>query len=199
MLVFEERLSRATARQRPQYLRIKATEILDQSDDPVAWDLAAHLFGRVIDDYPDALDVPMAHVGLARYHRRLSQWDEALRRYQLAIDLTSPSRSGATGIEEVDMAEVLVGRNSPGDNTRALEMLASEHLQSQRHFNSTLFRIAVCRARAQSRLGVDPSSAAREALRLASITEPQLSRHPTLGLADSDQQTLEELQGYASG
>jgi tetratricopeptide (TPR) repeat protein len=196
---FEERLSRATPRRRPQYLRIKAIEILDQSDDPEAWDLAARLLGRVIDDYPDALDVPMAHVGLARYHRRLSEWDEALRHFELAIDLTSPSRSGSTGIEEADMAEVLVERNAPGDNTRALELLAAEHLLSQRHFNSTLFRIAVCRARAQSRLGMDPSAAAREALRLASITEPQLPRHPTVGLLESDQQTLEELKRYASG
>jgi tetratricopeptide (TPR) repeat protein len=199
MRSFEERLSRATPRHRPQYLRIKASEILDQSDDPEAWDMAASLLRRVIDDYPDALDVPMAHVGLAQYHRRLSQWDEALRQYQLAIDLTSPRRSGSTGIEEVDMAEVLVERNAPGDNTRALELLASEHLLSQRHFNSTLFRIALCRARAQSRVGMDPSAAAREALRLASIAEPLLPRHPTVGLVDSDQQTLEELKRYGSG
>lgn len=198
MRSFEQRLSRATPQHRPQCLRIKATEILDQSEDPEAWHLAARLLGRVIDDYPDALDVPMAHVGLARYHRRLSHWDKALHHYQLAIDLTSPSRSGSTGIEEADMAEVLVERNAPGDNTRALELLASDYLLSQRHFNSTLFRIAVCQARAQSRLGVDPSAAAREALWLASITEPQLPRHPAVGLVDSDQHTLEELKRYAS-
>jgi hypothetical protein len=199
MLAFEMRIGRATQLHRPQYLRIKAVEILDQSGDPEAWDVAASLLRRVIVDYPGAFDVPMAHVGLAEHHRRLSQWEEALRHYQLSIDLTSPRRSGSTGIEEVDMAEVLVERSGPGDNTRALELLTSEHLVTHRHFNSTLFRIALCRARAQSRAGLDPSAAAAEALRLASIAEPQLPRHPTVGLVDPDQQTLEELRRYASG
>jgi len=199
MRSFEERLGRATQQHRPQYLRIKAMEILDQTDDPEAWNVAESLLRRVIVDHPDAFDVPMAHVGLAEYHRFLSQWDDALGHYQLSIDLTSPRRSGSTGVEEVDMAEVLVKRNAPGDNTRALELLASEHLRAQHHFNSTLFRMSVCRARAQSRLGVDPSAAAREALRLASTTEPQLPRHPTVGMVNADQQTLEELQQYASG
>jgi hypothetical protein len=195
---FEERLSRATPQHRPQYLRIKATEILDRSDDPVAWHLAASLLTRVIDDYPDSLDAAMAHHELARYHRRLGEWDAALREYQLAIDLSLSGRSGSTGIEEVDMAEVLVERDAPGDATTALQLLTSEHLASQSHFNSTLFRIALCRARARSRLNLDPSAAACEALRLASITEPQLPRHPTVGLVKADQQTLRELEQYTS-
>lgn len=199
MRSFEARLDRATQQHRPQYLRIKAKEILDQSDDPEAWNVAASLLRRVIVDHPDAFDVPMSHVALAEYHRLLSQWEDALGHYQAAIDLTSPRRSGSTGVEEVGMAEVLVERNAPGDNTRALELLASEHLLAQQHFNSTLFGMWVCRARAQSGLGLDPSAAAREALRLASITEPQLPRHPTVGLVHADQDTLEELQQFAAG
>lgn len=193
---FEERLSRATLQHRPQYLRIKATEILDQSDDPDAWHVAASLLTRVTDEYPDSLHVPMAHQELARYHRRLGEWDAALQEYQMAIDRSLPGRSGSTGIEEVDMAEVLVERDAPGDATTALELLASEHLASQAHFNSTLFRIALCRARAQDRLNMDPSVAAHEALRLASITKPQLPRHPTVGLVKVDHQTLGELEQY---
>ena len=194
---FEQRLSRATAQKRPQYLRIKATEILDQSDDPDAWHVARSLLARVVDDYPDSLDAVMAHHGLARYHRRLSHWDAALREYQLAIDLSLPGRSGGTGIEEVDMGEVLIDRSAPGDAIRALELLASEHLLSKSHFNSTLFRIALCQARARSRLGLDPSVPAREALRLASITDPQLPRHPTVGRVETDARTLNELERYA--
>lgn len=194
---FEQRLSRATAQKRPQYLRIKAFEILDQSDDPDAWHIARSLFTRVVDDHPDSLDAVMAHIGLARYHRRLNQWDAALQKYQLAIDVSLPGRSGGTGIEEVDMAEVLLDRSAPGDALRALELLASEHLLSKSHLNSTLFRIALCQARARSRLGLDPSDPAREALRLASITEPQLPRHPTVGRVETDRPTLKELKRYA--
>lgn len=195
---FEERLSRASPRHRPQYLRLKATEILDQSDDPDEWQVAASLLMRVIDGYPDSLDVPMAHQEMARYHRRLGEWDAALQEYQLAIDRSLPGRSGSTGIEEVDMAEVLIKRDAPGDATSALELLASEHLASQSHFNSTLFRIALCRARAQKRLNLDASAAAHEALRLASITESQLPRHPGVGLVKADPQTLGELEQYTS-
>lgn len=194
---FEQRLSRATPQNRPQYLRIKAVEILNQSDDPEAWHVAATLLGRVVTDYQDPLQKVMAHIGLARYHRQLGHWDEALHEYQTAIDESLPGRSGGTVTAEVDMAEILIDRNAPGDAARALELLTSEDLLSKTHFDSTLFRIALCRARARSRLGLDPSDSAREALRLASITEPQLPRHPTVGRVAADGQTITELERYS--
>jgi hypothetical protein len=198
MAELERRLERAKPGNRAQYLRIKAVEIQIGTDDPAAWKQSAGLARRVIAVDPEGFEAPICHAVLGDYHRRFAEWDDALAHYQTAIDLTAPSRSRSRGTEEVDMAEVLVSRGGPGDFQRAIGLLRSEAITARPQFNSTLFRIYVTEARARHAIGQDPSSAAAEALRLASITDPQLPRHPTVGIVHADDATLKELRNLAS-
>lgn len=198
MAEFEQRLARARPRNRAQYLRIKAIEIQTGTDDPEAWNVSAELARRVLADDPSGFWAPGCHDLLGDYHRRRAEWDDALSHYESAIDLTAPSRSRSRGTEEVDMAEVLVTRGAPRDCERAIELLHSEPIVGRFHFHSTLFRINTTLARALQMLGLDPTSAAAEALRLASISEPQLMRHPTVGVVNADDATLTELRNLAS-
>jgi hypothetical protein len=66
-------------------------------------------------------------------------------------------------------------------------------------FRNQIFDYCVARARIASGLGNDDAAAhfAGEALAIASVDEPQLPRHPTVGLVEPDQRILREMRRLA--
>ena len=200
MADFEARLARARAHNQPQYLRIKGSALI-QADDPAAQAVGLDLLQRVLaEDTDSVIDIPIAHDVLGDYYRRRGELDRAIDEYEAAIATATRGevRSGGTGIEELDIAEVLIQRGAPGDYEAAERLLRSDQLVSQRHFNRTIFRIHVARARLDAKLGRDPRDAANRALATASIADPQLPRHPDVGLVDADDETLSEMRVLAT-
>jgi tetratricopeptide (TPR) repeat protein len=192
---FEKRLARARAWTRPQYLRIKGLALRDAGD----LEAAVSLWKRVIEEYPDSLDATSAFEHLGDVARRLGDSAEAERWYRALLD-RSPSLSGTTGMVEVSLAELLIDEDDAGRCNAALELLESA-LHRRRHMmNDQLFRWHIALLRASEQLGETETQqrAARTALRLAE-RGPEFPHHKTVGVVNTDDDTLAWLRARASG
>jgi tetratricopeptide (TPR) repeat protein len=86
----EARLHRARAHSRPQYLTIKAGALLGHGGRTEA-EGARHLLRRVIETYPESLDVVAAHELLGRLDAAEGDRRAAIAHYRQALQL-SPER-----------------------------------------------------------------------------------------------------------
>lgn len=77
------------------------------------------------------------------------------------------------------------------------QLRAVEQLERGMVWNSQFYRHAIARARVEGAAGGDPSPWATRALELAAGTEPQLSRHPTVGLVDAAPDELRKMRRLA--
>jgi hypothetical protein len=97
------------------------------------------------------------------------------------------------------LARLIVTSRQREKYGEAQELL--EQAVNARHgfFYSELFQFAVLRARLAVELRDKPAAVrhAQRALELANITEPQLPRHPTVGLVEADPDTLSEMERLA--
>lgn len=198
---FERRLAQARARNRPQYLRIKAIA-LGQSDDPTLRAVARELLRRVIDGYPDSgYEIPFCHELLGHFYRRDGRRDEAQHHYRACLRLMPDDGSGTSGLCDLSLAELLAERGDPASLDEATSILhrIREDRSHRLMFDSQLFRFHVAWARVADRLGETEAAAeaARRALETAAITQPQFPRHPTVGLVETDDATIAELKRLA--
>ncbi len=188
---FENRLSRARASGRAQYLRIKAVSL----DDAGESEGAAHLLRRIVHGYPEArTEVAFAHERLGDLRMAANDPAEAEAEYRLAL-ATSPSLSGTTGEVHLKLGEILMR------DDRAAAAEVEELLTAARPhviFNSTAFRLNVLAARLAARTGDNERRrlAARTALALVDA-DPQFSRHPTVGRVSATRATISELETLA--
>ena len=185
---FQRRLGRSRKTSRSQYLRIKAIALGDAGNT----DGALELLRRVVDEYPDALDVPHAFELIGDYERASGRLAEAEFAYRYIL-AHWPDLNTTSGMVHISLAEVLLALERV---TAALDLLeeAVPHLQ----FNSQIFRWNLALARAADLQG-DVETRRLAARRALELTEqgPQLSRHPEVGLARPDLATLALLRRLA--
>ena len=193
---FEERLSRARS-QRPQYMRIKATHLLD-SDDPVARAGGVDLMRRLIDEYPDdRLSVPFAHEQLAMYFEKQGLREEAKNEYRQSIAKALPNRSG-TRWPDLSLVELLI---DDGEVEEALERweIARTMSRGQDVFPAVAFDFHRIEAKVSLTIGDQQAAeaAAQKALAAAAATQSNALHHRNLGLVESDEATLAFLRRTA--
>jgi predicted Zn-dependent protease len=190
---FERRLSRARDYNRPQYLRIKALALWQAGK----LDEACDLLLRVTAEYAEAIDAPSATEMLGDIARQQGRTADAESFYRSVLK-NWPSLSSTTWMVEVSLAELLIDRGGESAYTEALQLLDSR-LARGLMFNSDLFRWNVALARVAVSLGdvETQRQAARTALSLAD-RGPQLPRHPTVGLVNTDKPTLTWLRRLAT-
>ena len=193
MAEFERRLGRARTQNRPGYLRVKAATVLQQ-EDPAAVPVAVELLLRVIADDDHFLEAPFSHELLGRAYRRSGDLEAAESHLRLAIETAAEHRNGL-GLPELELAEVMLEAGKHDDATAALQ--AVEQLEQGMIWNSQLYRHAVAKARLEHLSGGDPAPWATRALVLAADTEPQLPRHPTVGLVDASPDGLRAMRRLA--
>jgi tetratricopeptide (TPR) repeat protein len=192
-LLFESKLARSkTGWNRAQYLRIKGLMLLT-SDDPDVWEGGVALSERVIRDYGDAperSEAALAYDALGDHYVRRGDDVQAERNYRLALKaFKGTNRASDT---EIRLAELLVRSERYADALDCLEILPNDTL-----LNSQLYRLNVCLARILFHLGDHEQAPrnARRVLQLMEITEPQLPRHPTVGLVPQDDAVRVEMEG----
>lgn len=195
---FENKLRRAREWSRPQYLRIKALSLLEASDHE-GQEAGRELLRRVLREYADnGLEVVFAHELLGRAYRRARKYPEAEGHFRACIGLCESrgTRSGTSGLCDLTLVELILETAETAKYAEAdafLDYLAEhpEHLP----FNGDIFRFYAARARLAHRLAQPEKAAsyAEVALNFAGIKEPQLSRHPTIGLVQTDERTLRDL------
>jgi tetratricopeptide (TPR) repeat protein len=192
---FEQRLRRARQWNRPQYLRIKALALAEHGGRREA-EGARELLTRLIEEYPEAGDVVMAHEQLAELDEREGRRAMALEHYRVALQL-APERN-SYGDAELRLPELLIEGGRREQLAEAEAVLQAVDL-ADLVFASQRFRYAVARARL-ARASERPSEAkhhAESALQVAASTTPDFSRHPTVGLVQPDEATLDEMRELA--
>ena len=192
---FEDRLRRARSWNRPQYLRIKGLALVDAGELRGARDL----FERVTSDHPDSLDAAPAREHLGDVAVRTGESVEAELHFRTLL-ADHPTLSATTGLAEVKLAEVLIQRGEESDRREAQDLLDAANGRSGGGlaFNNGRFRWFIAQAALASQAGdlELQLQAARAALDLVG-REPQLPRHPTVGLVDADVQILNWLRNAA--
>lgn len=190
---FERRLGRARTYNRPQYLRIKGLVLVRTGNESER--LAGRaLLRRVIDTYPHSFDVVIAHEALGESFAREGVLDQAEVHYRTALDL---SQSGGMGGDAaLRLPELLIERGGTDRWAEAESILDGIDPEQGLVFVSQRFRYSVARARLAEARGDDQQASefASAALRLAAITTPDFSRHPTVGLVHADESVLEDLR-----
>lgn len=195
---FERRLARARLDKRPQYLRIKALALLENGGKKER--LAARgLLRRVIEDYDDPLnnfDFLIARETLAELDAADGSMDEAEAQYRAALRLSSGGH--VRGEAHLALPELLIRRGGTAKLTEAEQILDGVNT-TDLTFKVQRFRYFVCRARLAEATGDADGAAAHAiaALREASTTEPDFSRHPDIGHVRHDEALLGDLRRLA--
>lgn len=194
---FESKLSRARSSSRPQYLRIKGLALLASGGTKER--LAARgLLQRVLDEYPDSLDVVVAHEGLGEVYEREGAVTEAESHYRSALHLSLEGY--VRGDAHLRLPELLIERGDPDKLAEAEAVLSMIDVQRDLAFRSQRFRYAVCRARlaAERNDWAEAADYAAAALREAGSDAADFPRHPTVGPVRADDPDLfRELQRLA--
>lgn len=160
--------------------------------------VADTLLERLIDEYPDALDARHAVELRGDIDARRGCLDQAAHYFRRAIgdEDSLPRLSGTSGQLHLKLAEVLFTLDPDTHGSQITEHLrnASDHLT----FNADVFRWCILNTRIAVAVGDDATAkvSARRALAAAS-DGPQFSRHPTVGLVDTDRDTLHWLERVA--
>jgi tetratricopeptide (TPR) repeat protein len=188
---FETRLGRARARNRAQYLRIKAVALIDAGN----LDAATSLLRRVVDDYgDDRIQVTASHEYLGDIYRSLGDLAGAESEYRRVLIL-SPNLSGTTGEVHLKLGEVLLAAGS--DDFAEIEQLIAA-ARPHAVFNTSAFRANVLDARVAAAVGDVARRRASATAALSLVDAPsQFSRHPTVGLVDASPSLLAEVADMA--
>ena len=191
---FERRLARARAESRPQYLRIQAVSLWEAGVHPEA---ANALLRRVLDDYDDDFDKPLATELLGRIAASAGRLDEAEHWYRALLSKW-PSLERTTEGAEVGLADVLSRRGTAAADQEALRLLDSFLERDAMQWKNLMFLWHLTRLRIAERRGESEVSVmnARAALELAG-SDPQFPRHPGVGVVTSDDLTLQRLRRLA--
>lgn len=199
---FEARMSRARNGNRPQYLRIQATHLIE-SPDPGVREAGRALLLRVTTDYPASGEATTAMEQLGDSLAHEGQFDEAEHALREALRLcdASPSgRSGTSGVSELRLAEVLLAGDDPARLDEVVQLLRAVQpaVQQAAIIRSSVFRFLLSAARVADRRG-DPDAAemANAALKAATMPSP-LSRRPDVGQPTPSEGDLADLERIAA-
>lgn len=190
---FERRLTKARAASRAQYLRIKAVSLFEAGD----LKAADSLMQRILDEYPDSFEAPLAREVLGDIAARQGRLSDAAEQYRGVIQI-APDLNTTSGQVHTKLAEVLFRLDATAHGVEIAQELREG--AEQLRFNSDIFRWSVINARFAAACGDEETmrASARRALDAAEAG-PQLSRHPTVGLVHAPDPTLAWLRRIASG
>jgi hypothetical protein len=196
---FEARLARARPNNRDSYRRAKAFALLGSGD------RNAETAGRLmLEQFLADPDLPrFERVGilsqLGAHEQEAGRPVAAERHLRAALGLMAANnKSGSTGIEEVRLAEILLGKGGTSELDEARGLLEG---MDDPTFLSSRFRMCLAGARVSLALGDEARAAewAVVALDLAARTHSGLQNHPDLGLVEADPRTLGWLKAVAGG
>jgi hypothetical protein len=144
------------------------------------------------------LEVAGAHELLAQAYREAGDLTATEAHLRTCLKF-APGFSGTSGTPDLTLAEVLIDQLDDARAHEAERLLDDPGLASRLIWNSQVFRFCRAKSLLAARLGDLPTARhyAREGLRIAGVSEPQLPRHPTVGLVQADRRALIELRRLA--
>jgi tetratricopeptide (TPR) repeat protein len=175
---FEQRLGRSRKHNRAQYLRIQASH-LEEAGQPDLVPVALRLLDRMVADYPDQLQLAMAHAQRASCFLRLGNLAAALAAYRDALEAERRFPNARTEAW-LDFGWLVVaeGREELYEEARGV----LEEFDDLLLFPIQRYKYHAAHALLADR-GSDSSIAhARRALEAAAAETSGLRYHPDLGL-----------------
>lgn len=195
---FELRLARAKPYNRAQYRQMKAFALLDSRNRTTENAGRAMLEEILADRDIGSFERVTVHSLLGAHEHDAGRLEAAERHLRTALGLMATSnKSGSTGIEEVRLAEILLGKGGRADLEEARDLLGR---MGDPTFQSSRFRMCVAGVRVSLGLGDRARAAdwAVVALELAAATHSGLHNHPDLGLVKTDSRTRAWLTAIAA-
>lgn len=197
---FRQRLARARPHNQIQYRRIKGGVLLG-SGDPATVAAGRRLLMEVVDSEgaPDFERVCVLSM-LGKEAFEDGRHDEADALLRRALNISGPNRSGRSGMEEVWIAKVALGRDDR-EGLREAAALLEQRSDDPPLILSVRYEIALTAARIALALGDRDSAAtwARAALQLGDADYSGLANHPRLGLVAHDAETRAWLMAITEG
>lgn len=197
---FEARLKRSRGNSnKAQYLRIQASYLLN-SPKTENQNKGIQLMDRVINDYPEeTFSTIHGHEQLGDYYLNKGNYKVAERYYRIVTDFYySNTRSGTSGLADLKLCETILLSDQIDKLQEAYELSTTKFDQSggDLRLNNQKFYYATLMANLCLRMGKfeEASEYANSALQLSTITEPQFSRHRTVGIINADKNTIDILK-----
>jgi hypothetical protein len=143
--------------------------------------------------------VIFGHEELGDYYFKTKQYDLAESEYKTIVDYYhSNTRSGTTGLADIKLADLILYTNRSVKYNFAYTMITEDFKRTGGNLglNDSQYFYALTRSRLAWRLGYtkDSKDFAAFALDLSKITEPQFSRHKTVGLVKAKNDDIRELE-----
>lgn len=177
-------------------MRLKGLALVETKD-PVRVAAGRELLARLLSEHPDnVLEAAGAHRILAESYlleRRLDRAESHLR-----AGLNIETGRHVDHETELRLAEVLIAQGNQDAFDDAWELL-NRSADKRFLFNDSAWRIRVARARLLDLKGTQAEAAryAQSALELLEHGDPQLPRHPDVGLIEPDPSTIDEMEMLA--
>ncbi len=197
---FEARLKRSrSAFNKAQYLRIQAGYLLDSSDEKNQL-VGLNLMERLIKDFPsEEFSVIFGQEQLGDFYLARKGYEKAEHFFRVVTKYyqDKKSRSGTSAMADLKLAETILRSNQMDKFEEAYELVISYPI-SELTFNDSKFYYAELRAQLCDAINekAEAKEFAKTAIELSKITEPQFSRHKTVGLvkvSDRQLRTLEQI------
>jgi tetratricopeptide (TPR) repeat protein len=194
---FETKLKRARGSDsKAQYLELQGCTLLFASNEKVH-SIGINLLNRLFADYPsETLQVVGGYNALGTYYLKNKNWKQAEHYFRTVISylhipyIQSPYRGAKLKLAEALLhlgnEETLFEAYGLIKNFPVEELILNNHL-----FDFYEMAALVCVALNKNS---EAKEYAKEALELAGITEPQFSRHKTVGLVQSTEQQISVLK-----
>ena len=195
---FEARLKRSRgASNKAQYLRIQASYLLDSPLEEIQL-AGLNLMRRLINEYPTEDDsVIFGQEQLGDYYLNKKDYKESEYFFHFVTKYyqNNKTRSGTSGLADLKLAETIL-RSNQEDRFEEAYQLVIDYPTEELTFNDSEFYYAELRAQLCDAMNkkVEAKKFARKAVELSKITEPQFSRHKTVGLVKVSERQLRTLQ-----
>ncbi len=195
---FEARLKRSRgAFNKAQYLRIQGSYLLDSSDKKNQL-VGLNLMERLIKDYPkEEFSVIFGQEQLGDFYFAKKKYKQAEHFFRVVTNYyqDKQSRSGTSALADLKLAETIL-RSNQRDKFEEAHKLVIGYPISELTFNDSKFYYAELRTHLCDAMNkkVEAKEFAKTAIELSKITEPQFSRHKTVGLIKVFERQLRTLE-----
>jgi len=199
---FEARLDRSRGdSNKAQYLRIQAGYLLNSSYTQTQL-AGLLLMERLVTNYPqEQFETIFAQEQLGDYYLNIGNYEKAEHYFRNVVKYCKRRRStsGTSGMADLQLAKTILSSDQTGKFEEAYKLVTSFRI-SELVFNSNRFDYAELAAKLCFKMNkkAEAKKYAKQALELAKITEPDLSRHKTLGLVNVNDEQLNELKKISS-
>ncbi|MBS1509064.1 MAG: hypothetical protein JSS79_20670 [Bacteroidetes bacterium] len=203
--LFETKLKRARGPfNKAQYLRIQASYLLDSANSEFQ-NVGLQLMRRLIEEFPtEDFSTIFGKEQLGDYFYKTGQFEEAEHFYRQVTDhYKRKSRSGTSGVADVKLAETILELDKRDKFEEAYKLLTVDFEATGGSLSLNDDRFFYTRVAAELCDQLDKKEEAKRlaglALEIAKITEPQFTRHKTVGLVRTTNDILDRLRKISAG